>query len=630
MCGFVFAFNFSDTGIDHKVIRSMNRELSHRGPDDEGYLLINSETSSIKNFTTKPSDNDEALNSFNKKFNIAMGHSRLSILDKSSLGHQPMISDNKNLMIVFNGEIYNFLELKQELSELGASFNSSCDTEVVLRAYEYFGKDCVHKFNGMWAFIIVDVVKKEIFISRDRFGKKPLLYTIHDKTIYFASEANSFSHIPGFKFEENSKEIKHFLNHGCTEWKKETVFKNVYRFNYASNLIININDFNGKIIEAKYWKIKVNSSKEAFDINKAKKYANEYYNLLYDAVRLRLRSDVPIGSALSGGIDSSSIVFIVNEILKEQGKTEKQNTFSSVYNQHAYIDCDESKFIDNISNSLNVSSHKIEPTFDDILSSHSNIIRSMETLTDDTALSGYQTYKLTKREGITVTLDGQGADEQLGGYLHYFHQHLASCKLSEIFPLVKGSLKVPGAKPFVYRGVILNLVSKLFGRKIVQKIIKIVLKRNFYFDLNDTLKSDTEKALVNLLYNCDRQSMAHSVESRLPFMDYRLVEFNFNPPEVYKIHDGWTKYISRLAFNGRLPDEICWRKDKMGWPVPEKAWFDGPLKAWYKEEVEGSMDFLIKHGVGKNEFIYDSKKNKRMMRILNVSRWHKLFIENKQ
>ena len=213
---FVFAFDFEQhKRVNSNVVKNMISELNHRGPDDEGVAIVDNDFNCLK-FLDNSTD---ILTS-----NIIFGHKRLSIQDLSSKGRQPMVSDDNNYAIIFNGEIYNFPEIREELENLGHVFTSSSDTEVILNSFE-FGKDCVKKFNGMWAFIIYDFQRKKLFFSRDRFGKKPLYFTKYDGIIYFSSEANSFKHIPNFKFEPDLDYIKNYIKKGCSEWKKNTPFK---------------------------------------------------------------------------------------------------------------------------------------------------------------------------------------------------------------------------------------------------------------------------------------------------------------------------------------------------------------------------------------------------------------------
>lgn len=622
MCGFVVAFDFENkNGIKIEAIKKMTDDLVHRGPDGFGLKGINTDTKLITDFKSN-SENSNGMS------NLCFGFRRLSIQDLSENGNQPMVSQEGNLIIVFNGEIYNFHEIKAELKSLGKTFKSNSDTEVILRAYEHFGQECVKKFNGMWSFIIYDLEKKHLFISRDRFGIKPLYYTIKDGIIYFSSEANAFRNIPNFTFEEDQEYLKNYLKKGCSEWKNNTPFKKIFRFNIASNSTINVDKFNGTLEFNRYWELKVNLSNESFKKENADKFAKEYYNLLYDAVKIRLRSDVEVGSALSGGIDSSSIVYLVNQILIDEGKTHQQATFSTVYNSPEMKYCDETLFIEKMVNDLNIKSHVITPNADDIPSEHLKAIKAMEFIFDGTAMAGMHTYKLTKNNNIKVTIDGQGADEELAGYLHYFHTYIASSSIFNLFSRVNYCLKIPGSSPFVFRGVILKVASIFIGKKMTVKLLK-KLGINFSFNLNEILADQFQKALVNLLYNADRQSMAYSVESRLPFMDYRLVEFLFSVPSVYKIHNGWTKYLARKAFEGKLPDEICWRKDKMGWPSPEEIWFSGKLNDWFNNEISKNASLLNSLSLKDDILVYNQKTNKLQMRLLNISRWYDLFIKNK-
>ncbi|MBF4247322.1 asparagine synthase, partial [Vibrio anguillarum] len=338
----------------------------------------------------------------------------------------------------------------------------------------------------------------------------------------------------------------------------------------------------------RYWELTTNTSKERFCPNKAKEYAKQYYDLLADAVRLRLRADVKVGSALSGGLDSSSIVYLVNEQLRAQGKADLQETFSSVYKSDGTQNCDESVYIDLLAKALNVNSNQIEPQEGDIPVEHQKMIWAMENPPESTCMSGWHTFIKVKESGVKVTLDGQGADEQLAGYLPYIASYLTSISLIDLYKEFFYFLKIPGAKKTLLLSFLMANFKFIFGMKAYQALFKKIKGRQPPTELNLELKSAIEKGLINLIHYSDRVSMGHSIESRMPFMDYRLVEFLAQVPACYKMHNGWTKYLARLAFDKKLPDEITWRKDKMGWPIPEEHWFRGNLRLWASDTLMNS------------------------------------------
>ena len=609
MCG-ITGFFQKNKNIEFKTIKKMNDKIIHRGPDDEGYLITGNNESSII---------DEKVNFINSHINFAFGHRRLSIQDLSSAGHQPM-SYQDRYWIVYNGEIYNFLELKNELISLNYTFSNHTDTEVIMAAYDAWGADCLNKFNGMWAFVLFDTQTDKILISRDRFGIKPLYYFQNDEIFIFASEIKSILEHPQVQTEANEKYLEDYIKDGPKEYIKETAFKDIYRFDFASYFLGDFDELIYAFHSTKFWTIKPNLSIEKFDEQKAKQYAKQYYNLLEDAVRIRLRADVKVGSALSGGLDSSSIVYLVNKILKEQDKEELQETFSSVYHTAGTEHCDESIYINEIAKALNVKSSQIEPLEKDVPQEHEKVIYMMENPPDTTLMSSWHTFKLVSQSDVKVTLDGQGADEQLGGYFPYFRYYLSSLSFVDLLSETRAILKMPIPKKIVFVGFILGLLRNIVGTKFTTLIVNKILKKNFSFNLNQKLAEDIHKSLVTLIHYADHTSMAFSIESRMPFMDYRMVEFLALVPTSYKMHNGWTKYIARIAFDDKLPNSVVWRKDKMGWLLPEDHWFRGNLKEWFTTKITFKKEKVL-------DLLNSKSPIKLPIRYLNIEVLKKLFWE---
>lgn len=590
MCGIVGII--SKNKINRKNIEAMTDLIQHRGPDGFGYFF------------------DE---------NVVFGHRRLSIVDLSDAGKQPM-EYLERYVITYNGEIYNHSELREKLKINGYSFKSDTDTEVIMASYDFWGKDCLNHFNGMWAFTIFDKYKNKFFISRDRFGKKPLFYYKDKENFIFASEIKSILSNPLVKNEVNSDFIESYYNSYTKEYIKETSFKNIYRFEFSSYFEGSLDEIFNSFNSSKFWEIKPNLEYEKFNYDKAKKYAEQYYNLLEDAVRIRLRADVKVGSALSGGLDSSSIVYIVNKLLKESKKEELQETFSSVYKSEGTEDCDESNFIDIMAKEFGVHSNQIEPNEKDIPVEYEKMIWHLENPPENSLMSSWHTFKLVSSTEVKVTLDGQGADEQLSGYFHYILSYMSSLSFTDLISEAIQCLKIPNAKKYVMVGFLFGLIRLILGEKILKKFAKLILKREFEPNLNKKLIDDVNSSLVTLIHYADRTSMAFSIESRMPFMDYRLVEFLAQVPASYKMRNGWTKYLARMAFDGKLPDEITWRKDKMGWKIPEKKWFEGSLKKWFENQISSCN---ICSNLRTDNLSFSSK-----MKILNLSIYEKIFLKD--
>ena len=411
MCG--ISGIISQAGCDEKIIYDINQALIHRGPDGEGYQSF-------------------------ENGRIWFGHRRLSIIDLSEAGHQPMCYEGR-YWITFNGEIYNYIEIKDELVKLGKRFSTKTDIEVVLAAYAVWGTSCLTHFNGMWSFVIYDTEKRELFFARDRFGIKPLHYYHKDGLFVFASEIKAILRHPDVQTAPNLGYCREYLKNGPREYITETAFENIWRFPHANYALVSIEELlTAQMSPLRYWHLQPNLSTEKFDGVRIDEYAAKYRELLKDAVRLRLRSDVKVGSALSGGLDSSSIVMFVNTLLRQTGADlEKQETFSTVYPESNVSDCDESGYINLLAAELNVESHQISPKIEDIPGECYKNIYAMDNPPDSSLMSSWHTYKLVSGTDVVVTLDGQGADEQLAGYLRYITAYFAMIGPSHLRELMK-------------------------------------------------------------------------------------------------------------------------------------------------------------------------------------------------
>lgn len=596
MCGIVGII--SNKTIDKSNLEQMNDTMIHRGPDGHGVYLDNG---------------------------FGFGHRRLAIVDLSDHGHQPM-HYKERYTITYNGEVYNHIELRDELEKAGYQFVSHTDTEVIMAAYDYWGIESFNRFNGMWAFCIYDKQNNEYIFSRDRFGIKPLYYYYDGESFVFASEIKAILKYKDIKpIKPNIDYLNIYLEEGPREYLKETAFSDIFRFDFNSYIIAKKEDLlKGDLEFKEYWSVKPNISNESFDEKKLQKYAKEYYELLKDSVKLRLRADVKVGSALSGGIDSSSIVSLINEVHSEEGKLESQETFSSVYKSEGTTDCDESVYIDELAKYLNVKSNQIEPKSVDIPTEHEKMIYNMENPPSGTCMSGWHTFKLVRSTDIAVTLDGQGADEQLAGYEGYITNYIANIGLIDAFKSYR-KIENQEHKRRAKKGIVVNLLSKILGK---ENSIKLLSKKfsdieKYVIPLNQKLSQDMIENLITLIHYSDRVSMGNSIESRMPFMDYRLIDFLANIPASYKFHENWSKYLSRVAMDKKLPQSILWRKDKMGWPIPEKFWFEGVHKNWIRDKITNSEFLETEFKSYVNKFDNLSLQNK--IKLLNIAVWSELF-----
>lgn len=601
-------------------LKKMNDVLFHRGPDGEGFFLSNGIERNI--YLQGLIDYSPHLS-----VNVGFGHRRLAIVDLSPAGHQPMLMADR-YVITYNGEVYNHAEIRIELESLGYQFRSHSDTEVILAAYDAWGSACLTRFNGMWAFCILDSHKGTVFIARDRFGIKPFYYFLNGNNFIFASEIKAIVTHPEVVSAPSADYCTAYIDNGPNVDGIETIFENIRRIPPANFLECSLDDLIEKPIRThRYWDVTPNLRYEAFDDQKAEELSKKYYQLLEDAVRLRLRADVKVGSALSGGLDSSSIVYLVNQLLTEQGCEDQQETFSCVYKSPGTESCDESTFIDSLAAKLEVHSNQIEPQTKNIPDEYIKMIYSLDHPPESSLMSSWHTFKLVGKSDVTVTLDGQGADEQLAGYLGYIFIWFAQIPLFDAILQLRHISTTSGAWRRALPGLGINIIRNLLGKKISVLILnKLGYKRDPFIPLNQILFNDTKSSLQTLIHYADRTSMAFSIESRMPFMDYRVVEFLASVPSTYKLHKGWTKYLARKAFAGKLPDSIVWRKDKMGWPIPESYWFEDKLKTWFDSQIDNSLvrNPYLKHHKSKINLSRTAPLIKKV-RVLNLTLWMKRF-----
>jgi asparagine synthase (glutamine-hydrolysing) len=520
MCGIV-GFNWPD----EEKIRQMTNVISHRGPDDSGIYIDDT---------------------------VTLGHRRLSILDLSPRGHQPMKDLERNYFIVYNGEIYNYKEIREELKLKGYKFRSTSDTEVLLKSYIEWGMNCVKKFNGMWAFAIYDKKKNLIFLSRDRFGIKPLYYYFKNDKFIFGSEIKSlFLH--DITKSPNDLAIYDYLMYNIVDHENFTFFKEIYKIPKATYAVFDISKKTLDII--KYWKLEIN--KKTISFNKAKNKVDELFS---NSVKLRLRSDVPVGSCLSGGIDSSSIVCKMTKLIDDKKKI---NTFTAAY---PGFERDEERYVNILSESLKIESSKIYPKHTDLLKDLKKFLYHQEEPVRSTSqYSQYSVMKLASKNRYKVLVDGQGADEMLAGYHYFYGYYLYELfskfhwmKLIKIIRKCKKNINNKDWLNYFYFMLLPSISQKRYFWKRSKNIIskdfanEFKNKSNFFKkaikakNLKDALRIHVEYKLEELLKWEDRNSMAFSIETRVPFLDYRLVEFIFNLIPDQIINDCYTKYIFRI------------------------------------------------------------------------------------
>ena len=654
MCGIA---GIAGNDIKKEFIKMMADSLKHRGPDDEGYLLVNLSEKKIEERGGE--DTKVSLRHINEPLDfcidLALGHRRLSIIDLSPAGHQPMCygSDDKYAWIVYNGEVYNYLEIKDILASKGYEFKTSTDVEVVLASYLEWGFDCVKKFNGMWAFVIYDPEKEILFGSRDRTGVKPLYYWADQELFIFASEIKAILALPFIERRVNEKILYDYLVYGVLEHSDETFFEGIYKLPPSNNFVYNLK--NNKLSIAKYYDLKFNPDIGNFSDNDLENFSKKLKELIFEAVRIRLRSDVSIGTCLSGGLDSSTIAMVINEILKANKIPqlgERQKVFTACYEGERI---DESLFAEQVVKKTNADWHRTFPKAKELLSDLEDLIYYQEEPFGSTSIyAQYRVMKLAKNAGVKVLLDGQGGDEIFAGYPPIFASFfLDLIKNIKFHSFIKEIVNLKNS-PVGFRELLLQiaklLLAKFLPAKLKIKILHKITPEISYLNpdfLKKFLKRDPARDIVSLSLNemCymwfmkgnlqqllkyeDRNSMAHSIEARVPFSDdLNLMEFVFSIPGVYKIHNGWSKYILRRAMEDLLPELILKRTDKIGFATPEKKWLSEMA-----EDLKNLLDYENPY-IKTHEIIRDlDRLIKRqpdsginiLWRIINTILWMKVF-----
>lgn len=534
MCGIagIFDKNQEDLNTD---IKQMTGVLVHRGPDGEGFWN-------------------------HRKDGIWFGHRRLSIIDLSDNGKQPMHYKDGRYTITFNGEIYNYVELRKELTDLGYTFKSESDTEVLLAMYDYKGTNCLDYLDGMFAFAIWDSTKKKLFCARDRFGEKPFYYYYNSTKFYFASEMKAFWKI-GLPKELKVNRVSSYLQTGHLYDTKDTsgtFYENIYQLPNGCYLEINTNAFYPDIKH--YYQLTKKTKNTLISFEEAKE---EFFTRFKSSVEKRLRSDVPVGTGLSGGMDSSSIVAMINILNKGQVA---QNTFSARFNG---FEKDEGDFIQAVLNQYpNINHHNVWPTAEDFEEIVDKMVYYQEEPFSSTSVYAQcKVMETVSKSNVKVLLEGQGSDEYLAGYLYYYARRLYylfnsnytfyKTERDHYFNLRKTNIAYENIE---------NYKTKLFG----WAKRRLHYKPNNLVDLDELLIKDSfYGSLQELLRYGDRNSMAHSVEVRLPFLDHKLVEFAFSLPDEYKLFQGWTKYILRSSMQSYLPPKITRRIEKVAFETPQ-------------------------------------------------------------
>ena len=546
------------------ALQKMTELIRHRGPDGEGYVLganhqlvpaFGKETDEQSKFLNLSYSPKQSIENVPSEVSIGLGHRRLSIIDLSPAGHQPMCNSSQTYWITYNGEIYNYIELREELKAKGYNFYTATDTEVILKAYEEWGYECVQKFNGMWAFVIYDTTQQIVFGSRDRFGVKPFYYTINKNFFAFASEQKSLIRSEIVQPKINYEAVFDFFVLSITEVDETGMFSDVLELQPSNNFILSIKE--NKFEKWRYYSLPINLEFKKFDKSEFEKLSLETRDRVVASVKLRMRSDVPIGSCLSGGIDSSSIVGIMNHLLENNGK--KLDLFTASFN-HPKID--ESKWAKKVVDNTNSQWHQSFPNGKGLKADLEDLIYCQDIpIWSTSTYAQFSVMKLARENGVKVILDGQGGDELWAGYPHHMAvfikdliQHGGLKEAIQLasncgpFPkniawLLKQYMKHTGLvyypkamlpKFYLNNFEHLKFLSSDFFNHYKHRIVEHHEKATS--SLNDLLYKETTETLLKGYLKCeDRCSMWHSVESRTPFADdVNLIEIAFQTPSTLK------------------------------------------------------------------------------------------------
>ena len=588
MCGIAGILNFSSNAISANKLKAMTDSLAHRGPDAEGAFI-------------------------DQQGQCALGHRRLAIIDLSQAGKQPFLSKDGRFALIFNGEIYNYIELRQMLEKQGDEFVTATDTEVLLKMFMRYGIHCLDHLEGMYAFAIWDKEKKELFCARDRFGEKPFFYCQHEQQVLFASEIKALW-AAGVLRVVGKRSLYNYLLFGTvrdTNDPSSTFYENIQELPAAHYLkITNV----GELQVKRYWDLEISHHNTSISFTAA---AETFAHLLRQSVKKRLRSDVSVGSSLSGGLDSSVIAGLINQMKPEK---QQQTSFSARFKN---FEKDEGAYIKEVLKKYpSIKSYEVYPSADSAIRNLEKLLYFQDEPFNSLSISAqFEVMEKASQTGIKVLLDGQGADEYLAGYEPFHEVYLNELRNKDrkIFKLEKEAFEKYYQRKFDQPQVSAYLMSNYTGfyRKLAETKRRFTSPSDAYFmgihpDIVREFQKDSQpvfkpagfkehlkyalqsKGLNDLLRYADRNSMANSLEVRLPFLNHQLVEFAMSLPSGFLINQGWTKYLLRRSMEDVLPEKVGWRKTKIGFAPPQKQWLQ---EKKFLEITEESKSRLLKEKV---------------------------------
>ncbi|HKA23162.1 MAG TPA: asparagine synthase (glutamine-hydrolyzing) [Blastocatellia bacterium] len=583
MCGIVGILKSGTSHTRTSELLEYIRAIAHRGPDDEGSLFIRRSTGEFAEFPKNPSTREaQSIPSIDeniawidsKEPDLAIGHRRFSIIDTSRDGHQPFWSADGRACVICNGEIYNYLELRDELKRLGHRFHTASDTEVIVEGYRAWGDECFERFNGMWALAIYDFDKQELILCRDRTGERPLYWVKGHDGVYFASEIKALLSGLGDSVHRkvNSEAAHNFLRQAVSDLDTRTFFEGIEQI--QAGTIIRIAKDN-QISSRRYWRVPAErpSARSAKEIPE---YCGELRRLLRDSVSLRLRADVPVNVALSGGLDSSTVVAMASQL--------RNGDIDSYTVRFEEPEWNEWPFASAVLTRYGTRNMVVDPPHEWIWENFDRFVIAMEEpFHAPDLIPDHVIRRILAARGYRVSLSGIGGDELFAGYDHYRQLRILDLKRNgRAVRAAREILLASDTSPARagYR-LVTSKLNKITGLRngAVENLYQLALSqhdaqlRELPASCDDRLKSDIEWSLMPYWLRVgDKSSMAIPIEVRYPFLDHRIVEFAMGLPVDWLIRDGWTKWILRKAVEDILPREVVWRRKKMGFPFPIKQW----------------------------------------------------------
>ncbi|HQU31711.1 MAG: asparagine synthase (glutamine-hydrolyzing) [Planctomycetia bacterium] len=630
MCGIAGIIELGGEKIDPGILKSMTDVIRHRGPDDEGYVLINQATSRFRSYSGH--DSPSSIQELHSRFqpseidfdgNIGLSHRRFSIIDLTAAGHQPFFDHDHSCCIVFNGEIYNYIELRVELEKEGIQFRTHSDTEVLLESYKAWGVECFKKFNGFWALALYDFRKKCLLLSRDRIGKRPLYWFKNASRVYFASEIKSLLKVPEIARNKrvNQDAIWYWCSSGMRDLNFSTCFENIFSLPSASWVIVDENfPSNCKT----FWEVpKIRMSENDIGISEA---ATLIRKTLMEAIRIRLRADVPIAIELSGGLDSSTVL-----ALTAQTHPERITTYTVRFHDPG---TNEEPFARAVAKHYNVDYRVIDPpiqTFWQHILAFTYL--QEEPYHSPNLQTSQDIWSHMRTQGTKVVLSGASGDEMFAGYTHYYSKaQKENLRTGYYLQFIENALRWTERR-YNFKKLALALIRSpiaYFFKNVVSQSSKLRRRnRHCLSKISMPLQQYNKDTLTELLYSDitntlipywlrsgDKTLMGVPFEGRCPFLDYRVIELATQLPVTYLIRDGWHKWILRKAMEDYLPADVVWRKQKMGFPFPLRTFF---------EKYEKIIDLILSQMNNPYIEFSDKARLRNDWRAISFILWYELF-----